>query len=276
MLKVYPCQQRVMVRAENPGSAIVGVFVEPVNPRCNNDAAAVAHEDVVKHQPRQRMEGVTPRGNRGWNAEGKALSLQHSPGRLVPATTQIEVRTQHRCVVLYRLEQVPRLQRSACSPEPPVSGGSARVQMGTYQAQPGIAHDNRCRDSHPPLQHKRELYGVSIPQRERGQKGIPAIARRWAVPHGWRVPQIQPQSSSRLHDILLFAEPRNQHSPDRALLECWNRGIAPVRLLYHYNERQVRIGPQRGVVAAPDPLYYRAEPAASDPQVPAQDDEAPG
>ena len=148
--------------------------------------------------------------------------------------------------------------------------------MGTYQAQRGIAHNNRCSDSHTALQHKRELNGVSILQGERGQKGISPIARRWAVPHGWGVPKIQPESSSRLHDILLFAESCNQHPPHAALLKRWNRGITPVCLLYHYNEWQVRICPQCGVITVPDPPYDRAEPPASDPQIPAQDDDATG
>lgn len=242
-----------MVRAKDAGSPIFWVLVQPVNSRCNNDAATVAHQDVVEHQPGQRMEGVTPGGSRRRNAEGKPRSLEQSPRGLIPAATQIEVRTQHGCVIRYRLEQVPCLLRSAGSAEPAVSGRSARIQMGTYQAKSGIAQNNRRRDSHTALQHKRELDGLSILQRERGQKGISPVARGWPVPHGWGVPQIQPQSSSRLYDIFLFSEARNQHSTDPSLLERWDSGIAPVCLLYQDDEWEAGIGAQRGVVTIPDP-----------------------
>jgi hypothetical protein len=57
-----------MVRAEDSGAAVLGVFIEPVDSRCNNGADAISHKDVVQHQPRQCVEGVTP----GWNSRGNA------------------------------------------------------------------------------------------------------------------------------------------------------------------------------------------------------------
>jgi len=263
-----------MVRAEDAGSAILGMLVEPVNSRCNNDATSVTHQDVVQNQAGQRMKGVTPRGNSRWNAEGKPRFLEQPPGGLVSAPTQIEVRTQHRCVALDLLEQVPCLLRPPAGSEPLVPRWSSGIEMGTYQVQTAISERNRRCDRHTALQHERKLNGVSIVQRERSQNGIPPIARRWAVPHGRGVSQVQSQSSSRLDDILLFAEPCNQHSPDPSLLERRNRGVAAVGLLYHYDERQARIRSPAGVVTVPDPRDNSAEPASSDPEVPAQDDEA--
>jgi hypothetical protein len=115
---------------------------------------------------------------------------------------------------------------------------------------------------------------VSTLEREGRQHGVSAVARGWPVPHGWRVPQIQPQSPGRFYDIFLFSEARNKHSTDPAFLECWDRGIPPVRLLYQDDQWEAGIGAQRGIVTVPDPPYDGAEPAAPDPQVPAQYDEA--
>src|SRR5918994_2060140 len=273
-LEIDSCQQRVMVRTEDAGSAILGVFVQPVNSSCNNDAAAITHKDVVQDQSRQRMEGVTPGWNRGWNPEGKPRFLEQPPGGLISAATEIEVRAQYRCVIPHLFEQVPCLLSPAACSEPPVARRSTRIEMGTDQAQTaGPQRDGRC-DRHTALQHERKLKGVSILQRERRQNGISPVARRRAVPHGRSVSQVQSEGSSRLHDILLFAEPCNQHSADSSFLQGLNRGVAPVRLLYHYDKRQARIRSQSSVVTVPDPPYDSAELAPSDPEVPAQDDDA--
>jgi hypothetical protein len=81
---------------------------------------------------------------------------------------------------------------------------------------------------------------VSMLQRERRQNRIPPIAGRWTVSHGRGVSQVQAESAGRLYDVLLFAQPRYQNSPDTALLERWNRGVAPIRLLYHDGEGQTQ------------------------------------
>lgn len=131
-LKIDSSQQGVMIRAEDAGSPILRVLVQPVNSSCNNDAAAVAHQDIVQDQPGQGMESVTPRGNGRWDAEGKPRSLEQPPRGLIPAPTQIEVCAQHGCVVRDCLQQVPCLQRSSRSPKPTVSRGPSGVQMSTY------------------------------------------------------------------------------------------------------------------------------------------------
>jgi hypothetical protein len=161
-LEIDSRQQRVMVRTEDACSAILGVFVQPVNSGCNNDAAAITHKDVVQDQSRQRMEGVTPGWNGGWNPEGKPRFLQQPPGGLVSAAPQIEVRTQHRCVILYLFEQVPCLLRPAASSEPPVSRWATRIEMGTDQPQTVGSQCNRRCDRNAALQHERKLNGVSI------------------------------------------------------------------------------------------------------------------
>jgi hypothetical protein len=123
-----------MVGAEDTCAAVVGMFVEPVHSRCNNDAAAISHKDVIEYQPWQRVVGVTPRGDRGWNAEGKFRSLEELPGGFVSSPTEIEVCTQNRGVVLYLAEQVPRLLCPTRSPEPAVSRGSTGIQMRADEA----------------------------------------------------------------------------------------------------------------------------------------------
>ena len=266
----------MMVRAEDAGSPILRVLVQPVNASCNNDAAPVAHQNVVQHQPGQRMERVTPRGNRGWDAKGKPRSLEQPPRGLVTPATQIEVCSQHRCVVGDRLEQVPCLLRSAGSAEPAVPGGTARIQMSADQTKPGISQTDRRRNGYTALKNKGELNGVGIVQGQGGQNGISPIARCRAIPHGRRVPEVQSQGSSRVHDILLLAEPGDEHSSNATLLERWNCGVAPVRLLYHDDQRKRWIRPQVGIVTVPDPPYDRAELATPDPEVPAQDDETTG
>jgi hypothetical protein len=165
-IEIDPCQQWVVVRAEDAGSAIVGVFVEPVNSSSSDDTAPVTHKDVVQHQARQGMESVTPGRNGRGNAKGKPRCLEQSPGGLVSATTEIQVRTQHCSGVLYLPEQVPRLVGSAGSPEPPVSRRSAGVKVSAYQPQSRPGYFSRCRHGNTALQHKRQLYCAGILERE--------------------------------------------------------------------------------------------------------------
>jgi hypothetical protein len=148
--------------------------------------------------------------------------------------------------------------------------------MRADETQADFAQLNRSGNGYTALQYKGELYSPSTLERECRQDGVSPVARAWSIPHGWGIPQIQPQGSSRLYDIFLFPEPCNQHSSDSALLERWDRRIAPVRLLYQDDQWEPRIRAQGGIVTVPDPPYDGAEPAPPDPQVPAQYDEATG
>jgi hypothetical protein len=132
-----------MVRAEDAGSAVLGVFIEPVDSRCNNGPDTVSHKDVIQHQPGQRVEGVTPGWNSRGNAEAKSRSLEQSPGGLVSAAAEVEVRTQHRCVVLYHFEQMSCLLCPAGGAEPTVARRSTGIQMRADEAQADTAQLNR-------------------------------------------------------------------------------------------------------------------------------------
>jgi hypothetical protein len=90
-LQVYPRQQWVMIRAEDPGALISGVFVQPIYSGLVYCTCAIAYQDVVQDQAWQGMKGVPPRRRGRRNTEGEPGLPQEPPGWLIPSSPQIEV-----------------------------------------------------------------------------------------------------------------------------------------------------------------------------------------
>src|SRR5437868_12381884 len=88
-----------MVGAKDPWPPVPGMLVQAVHPGLANDARAVADEKIVEHQPGQGVEGVPPGWSGGRHSEGEAGFAQKSPGRFVPATSQVEVGTEDHGVI---------------------------------------------------------------------------------------------------------------------------------------------------------------------------------
>jgi hypothetical protein len=48
-LKIDPCQQRMVVGAEDACTPVTRVLVEPVHPGLGNGATPIAHQEIVQH-----------------------------------------------------------------------------------------------------------------------------------------------------------------------------------------------------------------------------------
>ena len=169
-------EQRVVVRAED-GRRRGRAGPRPAGPpRRARSPATVAHQDVVQHQPRQRMEGVAPAAAApGGTPRAKPASSQQAPGALAPAAAQVEVGAQHD-------GGPPEPLRAGSRPVGPGRPRRAIVARrargdrdGRSPARIGRPASVECRgERHPALEHQRQL------ERARGVRA--------AASEGWRCP----------------------------------------------------------------------------------------
>jgi hypothetical protein len=273
-VEVYASEQWVMVRAEDPRSAVTGVLVESMNPGMADAAGPVADQKIVEHQPGHRVECVPPiRRGRG-HAKGEAGVAQEPPSGLVATTAKVQIGPEDDGIIRKRLEEMACLLSATSRAEPLVSWWSAGIEVGAYQPELMPAECDSGRDSHPSLQHQGELNGVGILQRQRGQDRVPPVALQQTVSHGWCVSQVETEGTRGLDYVFLEAELCNQYPAGSAGRDWGDRGIATVGFLDQYDERGARIGAVPDKVSIPDPGYNFAQPPPSDPDIPAEDHQA--
>jgi hypothetical protein len=65
-------EQRMMIRSEHSSTPIAGMLVQPVHFAVSHCLLPIPDEDIVEHQPRQRMKGMPPAWGGRWDAETEA------------------------------------------------------------------------------------------------------------------------------------------------------------------------------------------------------------
>jgi hypothetical protein len=100
----------MMVRAEDPGTAIVRVFVQPVDYGLTDSTAPIAHQEVIQYQPRQRMKGMPPARQYRRHAEVEAGLGEEAPGLFGSSAAQVKVGSKDGGIVPDRRDEVLRLE----------------------------------------------------------------------------------------------------------------------------------------------------------------------
>jgi hypothetical protein len=219
---------------------------------------------------------VAPRWDGGGKPERKLRVTQQSPCWLVSPASEIQIGTQNRGTILHHIQQMPGLMCSARRTKPSMPRRSAGIQVRADELNSRGAELYLGRDGYTALQHQGKLDCIGIIKRERSENGISSITLRGSIPHRGRVPQVHSQFVRCVNDVLLFTEPCNEHPPGPALLEWRDGGVTSVRLLHEHNQRRARIGTQGSIVSVPDATYESAQPAPTNPDIPAQDSDAAG
>jgi hypothetical protein len=147
-------EQGMVVRAEYQRTPIPGMLVEPVHPGVLNRTGRVADEKVIQHQPGQRVEGVTPRGEGGRDAKAEPGVAQDPPGALVAPTAQIEVGAKDDGIVAKRAQEMLSLKGATRGSEPSVPRRPARVEVGAHDAEAAAADPDHCGYGDAPLEHE--------------------------------------------------------------------------------------------------------------------------
>ena len=144
----------MVVRAEYQRTTIPGMLVEPVHPGVLDGTGRVADQKVVEHQPRQRVEGVTPGGEGGRDAKAESGVAQDPPGALVAAATEVEIGAKDDGIVAKRAQEMLSLKGATCGPEPSVPRRAARVEVRAYDPEIAASDADGCGYGDAPLEHE--------------------------------------------------------------------------------------------------------------------------
>ena len=144
----------MMVRAEYQRTPIPGMLVEPVHPGVLNRTGRVADEKVIQHQPGQRVEGVTPRGEGGRDAKAEPGVAQDPPGALIAPSAEVEVGAKDDGIVAKRAQEMLSLKGATRGSEPSVPRRAARVEMRAYDAETEAPDADPCGYRNAPLEHE--------------------------------------------------------------------------------------------------------------------------
>src|SRR5215211_7203580 len=142
----------MMIGSEHAGTSILGVFVQSVHLRLPDCAGTIPHQNVVQHQPGQRMIRVAPGRDRGGDSEGEACLGQDPPCPLISSSAQVQVGSQDDRRVGDRTYQVPCLKLATGSPEPAVPRRTPWVEMSTHYPEGPAAEGESGGEGHPSLQ----------------------------------------------------------------------------------------------------------------------------
>lgn len=260
----------MMIGAEDARSSVLWMLVQPMHPRLADDPVPISNQEVIEHQPRQGMESVPPRWSRGWHAHGEPLIAQDAPRLLVAPSAEVQIGTEHHSLIGDSRSQVPGLEFAAGRTEPPMTGRSPGIKVRAYQSECSASHFDGRRDGNSPLKYQWQLDPMSILQREGGENRVAPVTVQHAVPHGGGVAQVHAQHPRRLNDIFLKPELGDQHSARRSRGWGWQGRIAAICFLNQNDQRDTGIGTQASEFAVPDSRDELAQPASSDPDIPAQ------
>lgn len=269
-MKVDSRQQWMMIGPEHPGSPVVGMLVQPVDSGSLDHAGSIADQKVVQNQARQGVKCVAPGWNRRRHAESEPGLAQPAPGRLVASPPKIEVGAQNRRVVGHGGDEVAGLELPTSGPEPLMSGRTPGIEVRADQPDPPAGDRRRGGDSHPALEHERELDGVGVFQREGGEDRVPSIARQEAIAHGGRVAQAHHEGPGSVDHVFQGLATARQQPSAAALGQLGNGRVAAVGLLQQDDEAGLGVGAQVPQVSVSDEGDHVAQPPLSNPDIPAE------
>ena len=157
-----------------------------------------------------------------------------------------------------------------------MTGRAPGIEVGAYHPEAGASDTDARRHRYPALQHQWELDCLRLLQCQGGEDCIAPIAAVEAIAHRWRVAKTEPECSSSLHDVFLRSQTGDQNSSrPTSLSDHGHRMVAPKGFLRQYDQRQVGVGAMGSEFAIADAGDHLLQAAASDPDVPAEDQDTP-
>ncbi len=259
-----------MVGSKDPGAAVQRVLVQTVDQCSIDNAGRVPDQQVVQNEAGQGMIGMAPGRQSGGDAKAESGLGEESPGRLIPAPTEVEVSPEDDGLFGQRAEQVPGLKLPSRGSEPSVPRRTSRIQVGTDHADSPAPEGNYRRYRHASLQDERQLDGMSVLQGQGGKDGVAAVTGQHAVPHRGGIPKAEAELLRCLHYVILHPSLGHQYPSGGAGAGRRYRGVAPVGFLEEDDEWGTRVRSQPAEITASDPGDDLSKPPPPDPYIPAE------
>ena len=225
------------------GTAVGRVFVHPMDRGLRDRPRTAPNQDVVEHQPGERMVGVPPGGHTGGTPKWKPAScrsrqagsarprprLRSAPSTAVSSSTAASrwrIWTARPAAPSQRCPTGPRGSRWALTSRTPCRRG-------------------RAPPSPPPAADTRTAARPRVPRDgQRGQDRVAPIAPLCSVPHRRGVAQAQSEPGGDVSDVLPGSRPYHHLARRPAVGALGDRRIGAEGLLQQDHQRQLGLSAQ--------------------------------